>query len=165
MGYSEHFHAAYYYHLNTRQVLITQNITFFYCITTTPYSGTPALPVEGKHESKQLPLPPIGALPSSGSRDTPSDTTVTTDNAATSSFNSQPSDTSFHSSIYQSTLMQKDYVALYDLWKCPWAQAHLATKDEFALIANANGDPQSLTEAQSCPDWPEWKAAIDCKIA
>ena len=119
MGYSEHSRAARYYRPDTRQVLTTRNITFPHRITTTPYSGTPATPVEGEHESKQPPPPPIGALPSVSSGDTPSDTTAATGNAATSSFNSQPSDTSFHSSIYQSTLMQKDYVALYDLWKCP----------------------------------------------
>ena len=35
---------------------------------------------------------------------------------------------------------------------------------QFAFIANANDDPQSLDEACSRPDWPEWKAAMDREI-
>ena len=36
---------------------------------------------------------------------------------------------------------------------------------EFALVVNTNDNPQSLADAQSRNDWPEWKSAMDCEIA
>jgi hypothetical protein len=32
-------------------------------------------------------------------------------------------------------------------------------------IKDMNTDPKSLAEAQLCPDWPQWKEAMDHKIA
>ncbi len=36
---------------------------------------------------------------------------------------------------------------------------------DYVLAANSVDDPQSLAEAQSRPDWPDWKAAMDREIA
>ena len=35
---------------------------------------------------------------------------------------------------------------------------------DIAFIANANDDPQSLTEAKTRTDWLQWKAAMDREI-
>jgi hypothetical protein len=34
----------------------------------------------------------------------------------------------------------------------------------FAAIQDAQGDPKTLHEAQSCSDWLEWQQAMDCEI-
>ena len=34
-----------------------------------------------------------------------------------------------------------------------------------AAILDAGADPKSLAEAQSSPDWPRWKEAMDHKLA
>ena len=33
-----------------------------------------------------------------------------------------------------------------------------------ATLCDAEGDPKLLQEAQSCTDWPSWKAVMDCKM-
>jgi hypothetical protein len=33
-----------------------------------------------------------------------------------------------------------------------------------AAIQDAEGDPKTLQEAQSCTDWPSWKAVMDCEM-
>jgi hypothetical protein len=44
--------------------------------------------------------------------------------------------------------------------------AYLAGFDDLiaAAIKEAEGDPKSVREVQSCSDWPCWKEAMDCKI-
>lgn len=37
--------------------------------------------------------------------------------------------------------------------------------DIWAAILDAGANPKSLAEAQSSPNWPHWKEAMDCKLA
>jgi len=34
----------------------------------------------------------------------------------------------------------------------------------YVMLPNADGDPKTIAQVQSCPDWPNWEAAMDCEI-
>ena len=37
-------------------------------------------------------------------------------------------------------------------------------KGTYVVLPNAEGDPKTVVQAQSHPDWPDWKAVMDHKI-